>query len=396
MKLKNYKNPEYQKYNIPNIGIGIMGYGFMGKAHSNAYKQIGYMSWPPPAIPKLIAICGRNETRVSEAAIRYSYEGYYTEWKRLAIDPRIQIFDNVSPDKWHCDPTIMAAKEGKNVFCEKPLALSVKEAKHMLDAVRLSQVKNMVGFNYRFLPAVRLAKDLIDEGKLGDIYQFTGKYFQPFGSDPSETVENIWYAQFGHPGVLFGIGSHIIDIARFLVGEIESVKGIKKNFNKKRKDIKGIEHNINIDEANSAIFNFKNGALGSIEVSCLAAGRMNHKFWEINGSKGSIYFDLEDLNHLYFATNKPSDERISGFIKILVANPCHPFSSIFYPQPGIALGWDDSFIAELYHFIDCIVNKKSVEPYGATFKDGYINLLILEAINKSSITGKEIKINSNL
>jgi len=292
----------------------------------------------------------------------------------------------------HCAPAVAAAREGKHVFCEKPLAVNIHEAKEMLNAVEHAGVKHMCGFNYRFIPAVRLARNIIEEGSLGKIYQFTGHYFHPFGSDPEEKVENIWYAGPGHPGVLYGIGCHLIDIARFLVGEIDTVMGITKNFNKTRVDANGKKHPVTVDECNAAIFEFNNGALGSLETSCIAPGRMNHQFWEINGSKGSIYFDLEDLNHLHVCLNQNNRNDLNGFTRILVAEPEHPFHSIFYPQPGIALGWEDSFVAELNHFIDCIINNKSVEPYGATFYDGYINQLIIDAIEKSSLNGNKVKI----
>ncbi len=388
----NFKEVNPGKYNIPEIGIGMLGYGFMGKAHSNAYHKMSYMSWPPVALPKLTAICGRTEAKVEEAAVRYKYTGYYTDWRDMAKDPAVDLFDNGSSDRMHYEPTVAAAKEGKHVFCEKPLAVSIEEAEKMLETAAKAGVKHMCGFNYRFIPAVRLAKNIIDEGKLGNIYQFTGHYFHPFGSDPGEVIENIWYAGPGHPGVLYGIGSHLIDVARFLVGEIDTVMGITKNFNPTRFDAAGKEHTISGDECNAAIFEFSNGALGSLETSCIAPGRMNHQFWEVNGSKGSIYFDLEDLNHLHVCLQEGGKRDLSGFTKILVAEPDHPFISIFYPQPGIALGWEDSFVAELHYFIDCIVNNKPVEPYGATFYDGYVNQLIIAAIEKSSASGRKEKI----
>lgn len=166
MEGSNFRKVDKTSYNIPEVGIGMLGYGFMGKAHSNAYHKMSYMSWPPVALPKLAAICGRTEEKVKEAAVRYQYRGYYTDWRELVKDPAVDIFDNGSPDKTHCDPTVEAAKEGKHVFCEKPLAVSVEEAKSMLEAVEETGVKHMCGFSYRFIPAVRLARNLIEEGRI--------------------------------------------------------------------------------------------------------------------------------------------------------------------------------------------------------------------------------------
>ena len=167
-----------QAGNAPEVGVGMLGYAFMGKAHSNAYKKLPYMMYPPVAIPKLIAICGRNEDAAKEAAQRYGYEGYYTDWRQMLKDDRIQLFDNGGPNNAHAEPCIAAAKAGKHIICEKPLARTAKEAASMLEAVTKAGVKHAVAFNYRFVPAVRLAKDLIDSGKLGQIYHYRATYLQ--------------------------------------------------------------------------------------------------------------------------------------------------------------------------------------------------------------------------
>jgi len=162
----------------PEIGVGMLGYAFMGKAHSNAFKKIPYMMYPPPAIPKLIAIAGRNEAAVKEAALRYGYEGYYTDWREMLKDDRIQLFDNGGPNDTHADPCIEAAKAGKHILCEKPLARTAKEAAAMLEAVTKAGVKHAVAFNYRFVPAIRQAKLLIESGALGQLYHFRAVYLQ--------------------------------------------------------------------------------------------------------------------------------------------------------------------------------------------------------------------------
>ncbi len=162
----------------PEIGVGMLGYAFMGKAHTNAYKTLPYMMYPPVAIPRLVAVAGRNEEAVAEAAKRYGYESYYTDWRDMLADDRVQLFDNGGPNDAHAEPSIAAAEAGKHVFCEKPLARTAEEAKRMLDAVQKAGVKHMVAFNYRFVPAIRQARNLIESGALGQIYHFRALYLQ--------------------------------------------------------------------------------------------------------------------------------------------------------------------------------------------------------------------------
>ncbi|MFC2055276.1 Gfo/Idh/MocA family protein [Chloroflexota bacterium] len=160
------------EHQIPEIGVGMLGYAFMGKAHTNAYKNIPHMMYPPPMIPQLVALCGRNERAVTEAAQRYGYEGYYTDWQKMLENDEIQLFDNGGPNDSHADPCIIAAERGMHILCEKPLARNAEEAKRMLDAVQNARIKHMVAFNYRFVPAIRQIRNLIDSGKLGRIYHF--------------------------------------------------------------------------------------------------------------------------------------------------------------------------------------------------------------------------------
>jgi predicted dehydrogenase len=174
------------KYQAPEVGVGLLGYAFMGKAHSNAYKTIPYMMYPPPAVPRLVALCGRNEQAAADAASRYGFEGYTTDWRKLLHDPRVELFDNSGPNHIHAEPCIAAAQAGKHVLCEKPLARNGAEAKRMLDAVTQMGVKHMVAFNYRFVPAVRQAYDLIQSGALGRIYHFRALYARK-GSCPTTT-----------------------------------------------------------------------------------------------------------------------------------------------------------------------------------------------------------------
>src|SRR5690606_30545116 len=203
----------------PSIGIGMLGYAFMGKAHSNAFKTLPYMMYPPVAIPRLVSIAGRNSEAVREAARRYGYEKYTTDWRDLVSDQDIQVFDNGGPNDAHAEPSIAAAQAGKHVLCEKPLGRTAEESKTMLDAVQKAGVKHMVAFNYRFVPAIRQIRLLIESGALGQIYHFRAQYLQEWIM-PHYNTPMIWRLQKekAGSGALGDLGAHIIDLARYLVG----------------------------------------------------------------------------------------------------------------------------------------------------------------------------------
>jgi len=381
---------DYSSEISPLLGIGVLGYGFMGKIHSNAYSKMPF-SFPSAAVqPQLIAMGGRNEEQVRAAARQFGYSGYYTEWEKMVEDSSIDIFDNCTPDNLHAGPTIAAAEKGKHVICEKPLAMSSEDAKAMYRAAEKAGVKHMLCHNYRFIPAVRFARDLIREGRIGRIYNFRGSYLQEVGHDPEIPLEDAWYAAGTKSGVLLGIGCHIIDMARFLVGEIVSVSGIEKTFNTERKRRDGTLEKIEADEGNWALAEFENGAVGTLESSGISTGRKNQHTWEINGAKGSIAFDLEDPNHL-LVSFAGEDPRLEGFTAISVTDPKHP-NRIPYLPPGHNAGWEYGHVHALRYFLDCVAENKPVEPLGATFLDGYRIQCIMEGIKKSSATGKKIEL----
>ena len=208
---------------IREIGVGMLGYAFMGKAHSNAFRKIAYMTWPPPLQPRLVAIAGRNEDAVSDAATRYGFERWTAEWQDLVADPAIGLFDNLGPNSLHAEPTIAAAEAGKHVVCEKPLGRDADESYEIWQRVAATGVKHMCAFNYRFVPAVRLARELIDAGELGEIRHFRGRYLQDWGDTDAE-VWRFDRAEAGS-GALGDLAAHVIDLARYLVGEIDEVGG---------------------------------------------------------------------------------------------------------------------------------------------------------------------------
>jgi predicted dehydrogenase len=260
----------------------------------------------------------------------------------------------------------------------------------MAAAVNKAGVKNMLCHNYRFIPAVRLAKQLIDRGALGKLYHFRARYLQEPGHDPSAPLENCWYASGTKSGVLLGIGSHIIDLARFLVGEIETVVGMLNTYNTTRQTRSGVTEQVTADESNICLVQFAGGATGTLESSGVATGRKNQQAWEVNGSKGSIAFDLEDPNHMQvYAEDAPNDLR--GFTSVSVTDPGHPLQTLYLPA-GHNAGWEYGHVHALHHFIDSVVNDKPVAPYGATFEDGYRVQAVMQAVAESSRTGRKIEL----
>jgi predicted dehydrogenase len=373
------------------IGVGMFGYAFMGKAHSNAYKKLPYMMYPPPAIPRLVAVAGRTEEAVKEAMNRYGYEKYYTDWREMLRDPDVQLFDNGGPNDMHAEPCIAAAEAGKHILCEKPMARSAEEAKRMLDAVNKAGVKHMVSFSYRFVPAIRHAYEIVKSGALGEIYHFRAMYLQEWITDPNFPL--IWRLdkKVAGSGALGDLGAHIIDLGRFLVGEPKSVMGMTKTFITERPLPGGNGRGkVEVDDAFEAVVEFENGAVGTLEASRFAPGRKNHEVFEINGSKGSIRFNLERLNELeVFWTDGPKETQ--GFTDVLVTESYHPFWSNWWPH-GHIIGWEHAFVHEIAHLLDAIVNDKDVAPYGGTFEDGYKNAVICDAIMQSSQEGKRVSI----
>jgi predicted dehydrogenase len=358
---------------IPEIGVGMLGYAFMGKAHSNALRKIAYMTWPPPMRPRLVAIAGRNEEAVSNAAERYGYERWTTDWRDLVSDPAIGLFDNGGPNSLHAEPTIAAAEAGKHVICEKPLGRDADESYEIWSRVAATGVKHLCAFNYRFVPAVRLAREMIDAGELGEIRHFRGRYLQDWGDDPGLDTWRFHPDEAGS-GALGDLGAHVVDLARYLIGDVATVSGLVKTFLPGRQ----------VDDAIEAAVEFENGAVGTIESTRLALGRRNAFQWEINGAKASLAFDMERLNELQVF--RADGDRARGFKTVLVSEPEHPFWEHWWP-PGHIIGWGETFVHELHHLLRAIVEDGDVAPYGATFEDGYRAAEVCDAIVRSGQTG---------
>ena len=356
----------------------MLGYAFMGKAHSRAFLSLATMD--PPLAPRLVALAGRNEQAVAEVAARYGYERWTTDWRDVVSDPSIGLFDNGGPNALHAEPTIAAAEAGKHVLCEKPLGRDAAESFEIWQRVEATGVKHLCGFNYRFVPAVRLARELVEAGELGEIRHFRGRYLQDWGDDPSLDTWRFRPEEAGS-GAIGDLGTHVVDLARYLVGEIANVSALVRTFVPGRK----------VDDALEAAVEFEGGAVGTLEATRLALGRRNAFQWEINGSKGSVAFDMERLNELQVF--RADGDRARGFKTVLVSEGDHPFWDLWWP-PGHIVGWGDTFTHEVLHLLGAIANDTDVAPHGATFEDGYRAAEVCDAVVRSSESGERVAVSS--
>jgi predicted dehydrogenase len=375
---------------VPTIGVGILGHGFMGKAHVNAYRKLPYIFWPPTFRTELIALCGRDERRTNEAARRYGFAGYYLDWRELVRDKRVQLLDNCATHDAHAEPSIAALDARKHVLCEKPKALTVEAARRMRDAAVPSGMKHTASFNYRFAPAVRLARELVLDGKLGQLNHVRISYLQDWQATAGIAVPVRSFPS----GVLLGLGSHVIDLARFLVGEPASVSAFVRSLNARRfvptrsPSLMGSPD----DDIMIAQVEFANGVLGTLEAAWICAGRKNELAFELNGTEGSLTWNLEDLNRLrFYQSSTVGPDNVQGFTDILVTEPGHPCHQHWWP-PGHVLGWADLHTNLVHYFVAAIAAERAVEPWGATFEDGYRAAVISAAIVEASRSRKEVPI----
>ena len=352
------------------VRVGMLGYGFMGKAHSNALKTAPYMFWPDTAQVDLRTISGRTEASVREAATRFGWSHYTTDWRDIVDDPEIDVFNNVGPDAVHHEPTLAAIRAGKHVVCEKPLSPDLAEAVELEKAATDAGVKHMTCFNYRFMPAVRLAHDMIAAGELGEIFSANFRYAQEWRTDPTADLPS-W------TGALSIIGCHAVDQARHLVGEVDHVSALITN------PVTSAERAEPVDTV-TALAEFDSGATGTIAASLIAPGRKNQLSWEINGSKGSLTWDLEHLNLLRVHRRGSQPE---GFTDVIVCEADHPLVAAWWPSAHI-LGWEHGHINMWAHFLQAVVSDGKVGPNAATFTDGAKAARVAEAITRSASSGE--------
>jgi predicted dehydrogenase len=378
---------------MAEIGVGLVGYKFMGRAHSNAYRQLPRFFDVDP-VPRMAAICGRDEAGVREAAGSLGWESHETDYRRLIERDDVGLVDVVTPGNTHRDIVLAALGAGKHVICEKPLANSLAEAEEMLAAAREAGTINTVCFNYRRTPAVQLAKKLIDEGRLGTIRHWRATYLQDFIMDPQFPL--IWRLkkELAGSGALGDIGAHSVDLAQFLLGGISEVVGMMETFVKERPLEEasagggllasgGAETGeVTVDDAAAFLARFENGAMGTFEATRFAAGRRNKNAFEINGSKGSVAFNLERMNELevFFVDD---DADVQGFRTVNVTEPDHPFAGAWWP-PGHILGYEHTFVHTMKDLMDGIKAGESPAP---TFEDAYRVQAVLDAVERSAEGG---------
>lgn len=378
--------------NKKKIKVGLLGYGFMGKVHTHAYKTIQHKYSDAGFTPELYAIAGLGDNETEKAAIQYTFSKWTTDWKEVVNDPEVDVIDICLSEDMHEEVCISALRANKHVFCEKPLALNSLGCERVLKEAEKRNVKTVCGFNYRFLPAVRLAKQIIESGMLGKIYYIGAKYAQESGHDPERAADQIGYIKGkAQLGTIRGLGSHLIDTVRYLCGEILSVEAIVRTMIPERPLTSGGTFQIEADDIAVINIELKGGGIGTLMTSALSTGRKNQLAFEINGSLGSLSFDLENLNILSVYIKNSQTQTLQGFTQVNVTDSAHPLLKDWWPPVHI-LGWESGHVNELYYFLDCIINEKSVSPNGATFFDGYMAALIAEAVCKSSEVERKIVI----
>ncbi|ANE45103.1 dehydrogenase [Paenibacillus swuensis] len=372
-----------------SIRIGMIGYKFMGKAHSNAYRTLP-MFFPGTAKPVMKAICGRDPQGLETAAAQFGWESAETDWRKLVERDDIDLIDINAPSNAHKEIAIAAAKAGKHLFCEKPLALTLADSREMLAAAEEAGVTHMVGFNYRFAPAVLLAKKLVEEGRLGKIHHFRAWFLQDWIVDPNFPL--VWRLdkEVAGSGSHGDLGAHLIDLAHFLVGDMEEVIGMSETFVKERPiadsmsglSAKGSEDApkgpVTVDDATLFLARFANGALGSFEATRFAPGHRCTNSFEINGSLGSVKFDFERMNELqvYFTSD---DADVQGFRRVLATDGAHAYADAWWPA-GHTIGYEHTFIHEMVELLDAMENDRQPSP---NFHDGVKCQAVLEAVDKS-------------
>ena len=382
---------------MEKLNVGMIGYKFMGKAHSNAWKQAPHF-FDADVEPVLKVACGRHEGSLKEFADRWGWEGIETDWKKVIERDDIDIVDISVPTYLHHEIAVAAAKAGKHIFCEKPIALSSEQAKEMYEAAEKNGIVHYLNHNYRRCPAIRLARQLIDEGKVGRIFHWRGAYLQSWIVDPQFPLT--WHLQkeTAGSGPHNDLNSHSVDLARYLVGEVKSVTCMTAQFIPERPlpdeeaagTFKGATTGegmgkVTVEDAAFMLVEFENGALGSFEATRFAPGRKNYNYFEIYGSKGSIIFDLERMNELKFFSNE-DPENAQGFRTIIATEACHDYVGNWWP-PGHIIGYEHEFVHAVVDFLAAIENGTTIEP---NFYDGMKEMQILDAGLKSAEDGRKL------
>lgn len=390
---------------MKQLRVGMIGHDFMGKAHSQAWLNAGRY-FDLDAEPVLKVVCGRTAPRLQAFARKWGWERSETDWRKVVAADDVDIIDIATPTALHRDIAVAAAQAGKQIFCEKPFALNVEQAREMLAAAKKAGVVHYVNHNYRRCPAVGLARQLIDEGRIGQIYHWRGAYLQSWVMNPNTPL--VWQLQAEQAGAgpHYDLNSHSVDLARYLVGEIKSVAAMLKTFITERPLLPAVgaadsaersllpsaagaagsgKGRVTVDDAAFMTVEFVNGALCSFEASRFAIGRKNYNMFEIYGSKGALAFNLERMNELeYFDGADP--DHAHGFRTILATESCHPYVSHWWP-PGHIIGYEHEFTHAVVDFLAAVTQGREIHP---DFEDGLRCLQVLRAGMQSSETGSRV------
>ena len=370
------------------IGIGVLGYDGVAKAHLQAILRVTTIFWPPPVRPVLVALAGRSADQVETTGRKYGAQSTYADWRRLIDDPRVQVFINAGPNEVHAEASIAAAQRGLHVLCEKPLARTASEAARMRDAAAAAGVVHMAGYNYRFAPAVLLARRLIQEGRLGRIFHFRTRYCDDSMVDPQVPYGWRHNKALAGSGVIGDLAAHSVDLARFLVGEIEAVSACSRIFTGRRPRRDGSMGVVDVEDALEAILEFENGAIGTLEASTFCPGWKNLFTFEVNGERGSLTWNLERLNELEVFL---PDGGANGFRTVLATEASHPYGGTWWP-PGHILGWEHTFVHQLQRFLQAVADGGTVAPEGATFDDGMRCAVVCDLFDHAAREGRRVAV----
>ncbi|MDD5198299.1 MAG: Gfo/Idh/MocA family oxidoreductase [Terrimicrobiaceae bacterium] len=384
------------------LRIGIIGYNFMGRAHSNGWLQAAKF-FDLESLPVLQVACGRNGSALRAFADRWHWKHIETDWKKVVERDDVDVIDISLPQHLHAEVALAAAEAGKHIFCEKPMALSSGDAGQMLQAAEKAGIKHYVNHNYRRCPAVRLARRLIDEGKIGRIFHWRGAYQQDWIVDPEFPLTWHLRKETAGTGPHGDLNSHSVDLAHYLVGDVKSVSCLMSNFIKER-PLPGEgaatfsagkstgprrTGEVSVEDASLMLVEFANGAVGSFEATRFAPGRKNRNTFEIYGSEGSVAFDLERMNELqYFSRRDP--EYAQGFRTILATESSHDYIANWWP-PGHTIGYEHTFVHGMVDFINAIDGNRPIAP---DFADGLKCIKVLEAGARSAETGQRVAVDS--
>ena len=380
------------------VNVGIVGAAFMGKTHSVGYRDVAFAFPDVKAVPVMKEIAAITLAEAAAAREQFGWERASEGYEGLIGKKDIDLVDISTGNSLHCEIALAAAKAGKHIFCEKPMAMDMAQCKQMLAAVEKAGVMHMVNFNYRSVPAVALAKKMIDDGAVGTPYHFRAVYLQDWIMDPAFPLVWRLKKELAGSGSHGDLNAHIIDLGRMLCGEFDSVCGLMKTFIRKRPELaatigcRGAKAStkmgdVTVDDATLFLAKFKNGAVGTFEASRFAGGNRNGNRFEINGSNGSIRFNLERMNELeYF--NLKDKAGLQGWKNILVTDPPHPYIRGWWPT-GHIIGWQHTFVHQVYNLMNGIATKKQPTP---NFNDGLKCQEVLEAVEKSVNTERWVKV----